>query len=153
LVENVLVIFFLLTPTLLGIFSVSMALVSYQQLGNATMVATQTVAAGRGIITDPCARIASTVTTMLPGWNPFHFTYTISILSTSNGTNTLNTYGPYTGSTAATCTAGGTALTGATGSTNGNPLTVQISYQYNWFPIFGKATLGTLKQQASLFVN
>jgi Flp pilus assembly protein TadG len=153
MVETILVIFFLLTPILLGLFSVTVALISYQQLGNATMVATQTVAAGRGIITDPCARVANTVTNMLPNWNPSNLTYTISILSTSATVNTLNTYGPYTGTLAATCTAGGTALTNAAGNTNGNPVTVQIAYRYNCFPIFGKGIQGTLKQQASLFVN
>jgi hypothetical protein len=153
LVETVLVIFILLLPILLGTFSVAMALISYQQLGYATMRATQHLAYGRGILTDPCATAATEVTSSLPAWTPSKFTYTVTITSTSNLVDTTTSYGPYTGTAAATCTAAATTLTNATKGTNGNPVTVHITYVYNWFPIFGNRIAGTLATEFSMLVE
>jgi hypothetical protein len=146
----------LLVPILFGIFSVAMALITYQQLGYATMRATQHLAYGRDIIADPCATAAADITSSLPGLNPSKFTYTVDITTTSGTTDTDNPFGPYTGTTAATCpTAGG--LTGtmhyATGSAKGNPVTLHISYVYNWFPIFGDRITGNLATEDSMLVE
>jgi hypothetical protein len=137
---------------LLGLFSVCMALVAYQQLGYATMRATQDLAAGRGIYSDPCAQAASDITASLGSWNKTLFTYTVNITSTSSGVDTNNKYGPYTGTTAATCTAGGTSLTNATGGTNGNPVTLHVTFTYTWFPILRNIT-GTLATEDTMLVE
>lgn len=158
--ETALVISILMMPVLLGVFSICMALVAYQQLGYAVMTAAQTVASGRGIITDPCATVAKGVTGQLSHWTASNFTYTITITSTVNSTNTVSTYGPYTGTTAATCTGsastsgnGNYSLTNAQGGANGNPIQVNVSYKYTWFPLFGKAISGTLSSQETLLVS
>ncbi|MGA2850022.1 MAG: hypothetical protein ABSE46_13575 [Terracidiphilus sp.] len=146
----------LLVPVLFGIFSVAMALITYQQLGYATMRATQHLAYGRDIIADPCATAAADVTASLPGLNPSNFTYTIDITSTSGTTDTVNPYGPYTGTAAATCASAG-GLTGtmhyATGGLNGNPVILHVTYVYNWFPIFGDRITGTLASADAMLVE
>jgi Flp pilus assembly protein TadG len=159
-VETALVIVFIMTPLLLGIFSLCMALVAYQQLNYAVLTATQKVSAGRGIISDPCATIAASITAQLSSWNPNGFTYTVTITSTADGTNTVSTYGPYTGTALATCTGSATtsgngnySLTNAIGDANGNPISVNVSYTYNWFPLFGKNRSGTLKAEETMLVS
>jgi Flp pilus assembly protein TadG len=144
---------FLMIPLLLGTFSVCMALVAYQQLGYTTMTATQTLAEGRGILTDPCATAASKITSMLPQWNAANITYTVTITSTVNAVSTTTPYGPYTGTAAATCTAAATTLTNAIGDTNGNPVTLHTSYAYPWFPYWGKKITGTLATEFTMLVE
>jgi len=141
-----------MTTVLLGLFSVSMALVAYQQLGYATMTATQTLAAGRGVLADPCKTAATQITNLLPTWTPTNFTYTVTITSTVSLVNTTTTYGPYTGTAAATCTSAATTLTNATGDTNGNPVTLHMTYSYNWFPILRKIN-GTLATEFTMLVE
>jgi Flp pilus assembly protein TadG len=136
---------------LLGIFSVSMALVAYQQLGYATMSATQILAAGRSILTDPCKTAANQITASLPAWNSNNFSYTVTITSTVNGATTTTSYGPFIGS-GATCTAAATTLTNATGGLNGNPVTLHVTYTYNWFPIL-KSITGTLATEFTMLVE
>ena len=160
LVETALVIFILMTPVLLGVFSVCMALVSYQQLNYAVMTATQTVAAGRNIITDPCKTVASSITSQLSGWTAANFTYTVTITTTVDGVSSPYSSGAMAGTTAATCGGSSTssgngnyALTNAIGGANGNPVQVNVSYTYKWFPLFGKAISGTLKAQETLLVS
>jgi len=137
---------------LLGIFSVAMALVSYQQLGYATMSATQILAAGRGVLSDPCKTAANQITASLPRWNPASFTYTVTITSTVSLVNSTTVYGPYAGTSAATCTAAATTLTNAIGDTNGNPVTLNVTYTYNWFPILKNIT-GTLATEFTMLVE
>jgi Flp pilus assembly protein TadG len=143
----------LLVPVLFGIFSVAMALITYQQLGYATMRSTQHLAYGRNIIADPCATAAADVTASLPALNPSNFTYTVNITSTSGTTDTVNTYGPYTGTAASTCPAGGTSLNNATLGANGNPVILHVTYVYNWFPIFGDRITGTLASADAMLVE
>ena len=152
-VETALVIFFIFTPLVLGLFSCAMALVAYQQLGYATMTATQTLAAGRGVMSDPCKSAANSITSQLSNWNANNFTYTVTITSTVNAVNTTTSYGPYTGTSNATCTAASTTLTNAIGDTNGNPVTLHVTYVYSWFPIFGRHITGNLAAEDTMLVS
>jgi len=152
-VESALVIVVIFTPLVLGLFSCSMALVSYQQLGYATMTATQTLANGRGVLTDPCKTAASAVTSNLSSWNQANFTYTVTITSTVDAVNTTTSYGPYTGTANATCTAAASSLTNAVGGTNGNPVTLHMTYVYSWFPIFGRHITGNLAAEDTMLVS
>jgi hypothetical protein len=134
---------------LLLVFSIAMGLVAYQQLGYAVMRATQHLAYGRGIITDPCATAASDVMASLPAWTPGNFTYSITITSTdpNSGADSVN---PYTG---ATCTSAAASLTNATGGINANPVNLNVTYIYNWFPIFGSRTTGLLASENTMLVE
>jgi len=151
LVETSISSFFMIS-VLLGLFSISMALVAYQQLGYATMSATQILAAGRGVLSDPCKTAATQISSSLPAWNPALFTYTVTITSTVNSVDTTTPYGPFTGTSAATCTAAATTLTNATGGTNGNPVSLNVTYTYNWFPIL-KNIAGTLASEDTMLVE
>jgi Flp pilus assembly protein TadG len=151
LVETAIVSVFM-TTVLLGLFSVAMALISYQQLGYATMYATQLLATGRGILTDPCKSAATQITSQLSTWNAANFTYTVTITSTVNHANATTTYGPYTGTSNATCTAAATTLTEATGGADGNPVSLNVTYAYTWFPIL-KHISGTLATEFTMLVE
>jgi Flp pilus assembly protein TadG len=154
LVETAFASFFMIS-VLLGLFSVTMALVAYQQLGYATMRATQHVAYGRSILTDPCATAASDITASLSSWNPSNFTFTLNITGTSSGSDTVYTYGPTTGAALFSCTAaGGTTgtLAYATGGANGNPVSLHVTYAYTWFPIIKNIT-GTLAAEDTMLAE
>jgi hypothetical protein len=138
---------------LLLIFSIAMGLVAYQQLGYAVMRTTQHLAYGRDIIADPCATAASDIAANLITWNPTSFTYKIDVTSTSSNVDTVNTYGPYTGAAAATCAAAATSFHGATGGAHGNPVTLHVTYIYNWFPIFGNRITGLLASEDTMLVE
>lgn len=138
---------------LLLIFSIAMGLIAYQQLGYSVMRTTQTLAYGRGILTDPCKTAASLIAANLTTWTPNNFTYQIDITTTVNSVDSVATYGPYTGQSAATCTAGATSLTNATAGANGNPLILHVTYTYNWFPIFGEHLTGTLASEDTMLVE
>ena len=149
LVETLVVTFCLIVPLLIGIFSLTMATISYQKLGFVTLNTTQTLGTGRNILTDPCATAASSVTSGLPNWPNANFTYTLTITSTVDNVNTTTTYGPYTGTAAATCTAAATTLSEA----QNNQLTLQVVYAYTWFPIFGKRIAGKLADNETVLVS
>lgn len=131
---------------LLGIFSISMALIAYQQLGYATMRATQDLANGRGIITDPCATAAADITASLPAWTTTNFTYTVTITSTVAQVDSTNSF------TGTTCTSAATDLTNATLGTHGNPVILHVTYAYNWFPILRNIS-GTLAAETTMLVE
>ena len=115
----------LMLTVLTGAASFCLALYSFQQLSNATSTAAQQLAAEQGLITDPCATMVTTVTSALPNWTASKLTYTVTITD-ANGA--AHTYGPTAGSSFS-CTAG------AANMAANEPLTVQVSYQYTWFPI------------------
>jgi Flp pilus assembly protein TadG len=126
---NALVEFALVAPLMLllmtGMFSVVMALMNYQQLGNAVNTASQQVMAARSNGSDPCAAVVSTVTTVLPSWTASKFTYTVQIYTTATASTT---YGPTAGSSFS-CTAGEANLT------PDYPAAITVSYAYTWLPV------------------
>lgn len=118
----------LLMAILTGAASFCMALYSYQQLGYAASNAAQQLAAQAGLkVADPCANVVTTVTASLPNFTPSKITYTVTITDPSG---VAHPYGPTAGSSFS-CTPG-SAYLGAN-----EPATVQVSYQYSWFPILG----------------
>lgn len=124
----------LFMTVLTGSASFSMALYSFQQLANATSTAAQQLGAEQGLITDPCATAVTTVTAALPTWTASKLTYTVTITDSSG---TAHTYGPTAGSTFS-CTAG------ATNMAANEPVTVQVSYAYTWFPILAYSPSSSL---------
>lgn len=134
----------LLMSLLTGAASFSMALYSYQQLGYAASNAAQQLAAQAGLkVTDPCANVVSTVTAALSTWTASKLTYTVSITDSSG---TAHTYGPTAGSSFS-CTAGSAYLTA------NEPATVQVSYQYSWFPILAFSPSSSLTSSESALME
>lgn len=115
----------LLFTVLLGMYSLTMALYNYEQLTYSAFNAAQDVGAGRKVLPDPCARVASDIPEGLPTWSAAKFTYTLTI---TDSTGTAHQYGP-TGSTFS-CTAGA-ALMAAN-----EPIKVGVSYTYTWIPAY-----------------
>ncbi len=124
LVEMALVLPILVT-LFTGAASFSLGLFNFQQLVNAGSTATQLLAAEQGLITDPCASAASTVTGALPGWTASNLTYTLTITDT-NGT--AHTFGPTAGSTFS-------CASGAADMAPNEPVNLTVSDTYSWFPI------------------
>lgn len=141
---NALVEFALVAPLMLllmtGMFSVVMALMNYQQLGNAVNTASQQVMAARSNGSDPCAAVVSTVTTVLPSWTASKFTYTVQIYTTATASTT---YGPTTGSSFS-CTAGEANLT------PDYPAAITVSYAYTWLPVMWSKWASALNLSGNL---
>jgi Flp pilus assembly protein TadG len=137
-----LVEFALVVPMLLMVltfmFSLSMAMISYEQLNSATSsAALQVLATSRNVLADPCASIESSVSTALPGFTASKLSYTITIQN-SSGSNV--TYGPTTG-TGFSCTAAATVLSADGTST---PASLTVSYPYTWIPVYLQKMTGNL---------
>ncbi len=133
----------LLMTILTGGASFCMALYSFQQLGYAGSNAAQLLAAEQGLITDPCAVTASTVTAALPNWTPSKITYTVII---TDSTGTAHTFGPTAGSSFS-CTSGASDMAA------NEPVTVQVSYQYSWFPILSYSPSSSLTSSESALME
>jgi Flp pilus assembly protein TadG len=116
----------LLATILFSMYSLTMALYSYQQLSYAAFTAAQQAGAGRGLLKDPCNTVATTIPAALPSWTASKFTYTLTITD-SSGSGHL--YGPTTGSSFS-CTAGAAEMS------QNEPLKVGVSYQYSWIPAY-----------------
>jgi len=125
-----------------GMFSVVMALITNEQLGNAAAVAAQPMQTGRGLLTDPCQTVVTAATAALPNFTASKLTYTVTITDASG---TVNTYGPTTGS-GFSCTAAAAVLAA------NEPATVLISYPYKWIPAY-LLNLGTTTMQGFLAVS
>jgi hypothetical protein len=143
LVEFAVVVPFMLT-VITGMFSVVMALVNYQQLGNATNNAALLLVTARGMLTDPCSTVQSTVVATMPSFTASKFTYTVVITDSSG---TAHTYGPTSGSSTFSCTAGAAELAQL------EPATVTISYAYSWIPAYLLNLAGNLQTSATVLVD
>jgi len=119
-------------------FSVSMAMISFEQLNVATAnAALFQLAPARNVLTDPCSSIQTAVTTALPGWTAAKFTYTVTVQN-SSGSNV--TYGPTTGA-GFSCTAAYTVLSADQAST---PASLTVTYTYSWLPVYLQHMTGNL---------
>jgi hypothetical protein len=119
---------------LTGTISFSLALYNFQQLGLATSNVAQQIGALSGLLTDPCAKVVTSVTTVLPNWTASKFTYTVTLTDSSG---TAHQFGPTTGSSFS-CTAG------AADMADNQPVTLLVGYQYTWFPILSFSPSGNL---------
>ncbi|MGA2886478.1 MAG: TadE family protein [Terracidiphilus sp.] len=127
-----------------GTFSITMALFSYEQLGNATFVASQTIQDGRGYVGDPCATAATSVVTTLPTWAAANFTFTLTMTPT---VGTPVTVGPLS-QTAFSCPSDGSDLG------YDEPAVLTVSYQYTWIPSYMlNLGTGTLTQSRAVMVE
>lgn len=119
-------------------FSISMAMLNYEQLNTATAnAALLQLATARNVLTDPCSSIQTSITTSLPSWSASKFTYTATIQN-SSGTNV--TYGPTTGA-GFSCTAAATVLSADSTAT---PASLTVSYTYTWLPVYLQHMAGNL---------
>jgi hypothetical protein len=133
---------------LTGMLSTVMGLYAYQQLDLATFTAAAGLGAGRGTVSDPCATVVTLVTNSLSGYNASNFTYAVTI-----GQNPKHTSAS---GTAFSCT--GDSTTAGNGNyelTNAalQPVSVEVTYVYTWFPIFTTQTTGNLKTIETVIVN
>jgi hypothetical protein len=147
-VEAALTMTFLMLPLLIGMFSICIAILNYQQIGIATSnAAGAELASCRSICADPCAQIQTYITTALPSpsWTAANFSYIVTVQTSTGGTHT------YSGSGAGfSCTAAATDL-GADGPNTTGTLTV--SYPYTWIPVYMQHMTGTIRAFASVNVN
>jgi Flp pilus assembly protein TadG len=137
-----LVEFALVLPMLLMVvtfmFSISMAMISYEQLNVATAnAALLQLAPARNFLPDPCSSIQTAVTYALPGFTASNLTYTVTIQN-SSGTNV--TYGPTTG-TGFSCTPAFGVLSA---DQPGTPASLKVSYTYSWLPVYLQHMTGNL---------
>ncbi len=133
----------LMMVVLTGAASFCMALYNLQQLGSATSSAAQLLGAEAGLISDPCASAASSVTGSLTGWTASKLTYTLSITDSSG---TAHVYGPTLGS-GFSCTAGAAEM-----GTN-EPVTLTVTYSYTWFPILDYSPSSNLTSTESALME
>jgi Flp pilus assembly protein TadG len=115
----------ILLVILTGMASFGMALYSQQQLGLAAANAVQAIATGTSLITDPCKTAATDVAQSLPQWTAANISYTLTIYTKSTSSVTASGTG-----SGFTCTADSADLT------TFQPVTLKVTYPYNWFPIF-----------------
>lgn len=135
-----------LLMTLTFMFSLSMAVINYEQLVNATFAGGQQLMTARNFLTDPCNSVETAVTTFLPSWKASNFTYSVTIQN-SGGTNV--TYGPTTGS-GFSCTAAYTVLSADNPNT---PASLTVTYQYTWIPVYMQTMAGNLSVTQPVNVN
>lgn len=106
---------------LTGTASFSLGLYFLQQIGNATSTAAQLLGAEAGLLTDPCATVVSSVTSSLPNLSSSKLSYSVTITDSSGTTHN---------STSTSCT----SL--ASDMAPNEPVTVTVTYQYSWMPVF-----------------
>jgi Flp pilus assembly protein TadG len=134
--------FALVLPMLLMIltfmFSISMAMISYEQLNVATAnAALLQLAPARNVDPNPCSSIQTAVTYALPSFTASKLTYTVTI---QNSSYTNVTYGPTTGA-GFSCTAAFGVLSA---DSPGTPASLTVSYTYSWLPVYLQHMTGNL---------
>ncbi len=152
LVETALVLPILLS-IMLGMFSLTMALYTYQQLGYATFSAAQQLGLSRALAyTDPCYQATQTLVAAMPGATPSKLSITMTV---ANAAGTSTTYGPFTGAVAngSGCTAAGNGGTAATQEGQFQPATVNVSYTYTWAPMWLFNLSGNLVSQETVIID
>jgi hypothetical protein len=149
LVETAVVLPLLMT-LMLGMFSLTMALYSYQKLGYATFAGAEELGESRGLFSDPCYQATQTIVSGLPGFTASNLTIVMTITGSSGAT-------PYTftGTVAngSGCTAAGTGGSSGTQLTANEPATVAVSYAYTWFPMWAANLSGNLVTSETVIVD
>lgn len=141
----------LLLSIMLGMFSLTMALYTYQQLGYATFACAQQLGFSRGLYVDPCYQATQTLMTALPGFAASKLSITMTI---SNSAGTASVYGPFTGAVASGSGCTGAGSGGTTNAMGQNqPATVNVSYNYSWIPMWMLSLSGNLVSQETTLIN
>lgn len=127
-----------------GTLATVLALQAYQQLAFACFTASVAVGAGRGVQADPCALVYDNVINSLPTWKTNNFSFNLWITQNVSGTTSVYTPGAFNYSDAS-CT--GTYNVAGNGNyalynAQDEPVMVQVTYTYTWFPIFGIGIFG-----------
>jgi Flp pilus assembly protein TadG len=146
------VVFPLLISIMLGMFSLTMALYSYQQLGYATFAAAQQLGEDRALaVSDPCYQAVNTLMTALPGFTASKFTINMTVADSGGNA----TYGPFTGSLAngSGCTAAGSGGGASTQLTAGGAAQLSVSYNYTWIPMWLLNLSGNLVSQETVIID
>jgi len=133
----------ILLVILTGMASFGMALYTQQQLGLAAANSVQAVATGASYITNPCSTAEADAVSGLPSnWSVASINFTLTITMVSSGTTTTKTE-----TWSGTSYPNDCATTGLNDLTSTaaqfQPLTLQVSYPYNWFSIFTWARSGS----------
>ena len=138
----------ILLALIMGLFSIGMGMIVYEQLGEAAFAGDQAMASNEGvddpgttIQTDLCLKAKTAVTTVLtggPNWSSTNlgtiiYSGTLS-RTAADGTVTTTAVGPSTGSFS--CSA--QSIAGAQGPKSQVTLTLQ--YTYTWLPIINPVT-------------
>jgi len=130
----------LMMMLLLGMFSIGLALIQYEMLGQATFAGSQQFQNGRGLLGDPCASAAAAVTAALPNWTAANITYSGTI---EEKDGTIQTMSASTGSFSCSNTLA-----------QYHPATLTVSYPIVWIPIFGmKLGTGTLTRTQTVMAE
>jgi Flp pilus assembly protein TadG len=131
----------LITVTFL--FSASLAMIAKVQLSNVVGTAAQTVLANATVAPggDPCALIATNVSSSLPSFNASKLTYTVTI---PNSSGQSVQYGPTAGSGFSCTGAVAILMADQNSTTNTVPGTLTVSYPYSWLPMYMLSFSGTL---------
>ena len=113
---------------LTGTASFSLGLFYLQQLGNATATAAQVLGSEQALISDPCAKVVTTVTTALPNWTASKISYSVTITDSSGTAHPFPSSGMTTGSSFS-------CQSGAADMAQNQPVSVTVSYSYSWLPV------------------
>ncbi|MGA2652473.1 MAG: TadE family protein [Terracidiphilus sp.] len=126
---------------LTGTVSTVMALSAYQQLAFATFAASEAIGANRALQSDPCALAATTLVAGLPDWSSSNLTMDVYITEYVDGAVVTppEHYGPFTPASTGSCS--GDISTPGNGTyaynvAQNQPVTVRVSYNYTWYPIY-----------------
>ncbi len=136
-------------------FSISMAMISYEQLSSAVSQVAHNDLANAQVITggDPCASIQSDVNSLLPkNFDKTKLIFTVTILNSSGQSVP---YGPTTGATSGFTCAGAVGVLNtdqAAGelTTNG---TLTVSYPYSWIGVYSQVMSGNLSASQSVLIS
>jgi len=134
----------MLLIVVMGVFSIGMGMIVYEQLGEAAFAGDQAMAANQGVFnpgtstpTDLCAKAYTAVTTVLGNWSTTNLgkiTYSATLANTVGTTTTTTTIPASTGSFS--CSA--QSIAGDLGPESQVTLTLQ--YPYTWLPIINPVT-------------
>jgi Flp pilus assembly protein TadG len=149
LVETAMVLPILMS-VMLGMFSLTMALYTYQKLGYATFAGAQELGESRGLYSDPCYEAAQTIVTGLPGFTASKLTITMTITGSSGSTAYTFAGNVASGSG---CTAAGTGGSTGTQLLANEPATVTVSYAYTWIPMWAVRYSGPLATSETVLVD
>ncbi|MGD0680559.1 MAG: TadE/TadG family type IV pilus assembly protein [Terracidiphilus sp.] len=150
-----LVEFAILVPMLLMVltfmFSISMAMVNYEQLSAAVSNAALQDLTNALVVSggDPCASIQTAVSNALPSFTASKLTYTVTVL---NSSGTAVTYGPTAGSSFSCSAAVAVLQADEAANQQTTSGTLTVTYTYTWIPVYMQKMTGNLTASQAVLV-
>jgi Flp pilus assembly protein TadG len=131
--------------------SLTLTFYNMQQLAGAASNAVEQVAAQQGVTPDPCNLAMTTVQATLPSFNTANISYSLTVTNSSGTGTTNSTSSTGTGNNSNT---GFSCTTAAAESVFAaeEPVTLKLSYQYNWLPLPNFSILGAVPTSLTLTV-